>query len=219
MHVNPASPQALSFEDARHLVEEHAAKLRPRATEEVELLEGVNRVLAEPIHADRDFPPFPRAARDGYAIRAAELAQVPAQFDVTAEIRAGADREGIPALAPGQTVAIMTGAAAPLPADSATGERRVSVVTRSRLEDGGTEPKLTPNGEDHSDVSKARTCGHRESASGDSVARDQEQGEADGYDADAGLDLRRDHLVARHAQEESNGAARGGDDLAEQQDD
>ncbi len=118
MHVNPASPQALSFEDARHLVEEHAAKLRPRATEEVELLEGVNRVLAESIHADRDFPPFPRAARDGYAIRAAELAQVPAQFDVTGEIRAGADRESIPALAPGQTVAIMTGAAAPLPADA-----------------------------------------------------------------------------------------------------
>src|SRR5215467_3690996 len=118
MHANPASPQSLSFEDARHLVEEHAAKIRPRATEEVELLEGVNRVLAEPICADRDFPPFPRAARDGYAIRAAELAQVPAQFDVTAEIRAGADLESIPALAPGQTVAIMTGAAAPPSVDA-----------------------------------------------------------------------------------------------------
>src|SRR5215469_552339 len=102
MGANAACRGILSFEDARHLVEQHAAKLRPRASEQVELLEGVNRVLAEPIHADRDFPPFPRAARDGYAIRAAELAQVPAQFAVAGEIRAGADRESIPALAPGQ---------------------------------------------------------------------------------------------------------------------
>src|SRR5215471_17189688 len=112
MPANPVCRGTLSFEDARYLVEEHAAKLRPRASEQVELLEGVNRVLAEPIHADRDFPPFPRAARDGYAIRAAELAQVPTQFAVAGEIRAGADLDAIAALAPGQAVSIMTGAAA-----------------------------------------------------------------------------------------------------------
>jgi hypothetical protein len=39
----------LSFEDARHLVEEHAANLRPRGKELVEFLEGAGQVLAEPI--------------------------------------------------------------------------------------------------------------------------------------------------------------------------
>ena len=31
-------------------------------------------VLAEPVYADRDQPPFPRSTRDGFACRAADLA-------------------------------------------------------------------------------------------------------------------------------------------------
>src|ERR1700682_2091202 len=63
MADEPAS--GLSFEDARHLVEQHAATLRPRGKELVELLEGAGQVLAEAIVADRNFPPFARALRDG----------------------------------------------------------------------------------------------------------------------------------------------------------
>jgi molybdopterin molybdotransferase len=119
MPAKPVSSQIFSFEDARHLVEEHAARLRAHATEELELLESAGRVLAEPIYADRDFPPFPRAARDGYAVRAADLAQLPALLDIIGEIRAGADAENIPRqVATGQAVAIMTGAPVPPGADA-----------------------------------------------------------------------------------------------------
>src|SRR5579862_9146063 len=63
MAALPEPSLILSFEDARHLVEEHAAHLRPRGKELVELLEavGAGQILAEPIFADRNFPPFARA--------------------------------------------------------------------------------------------------------------------------------------------------------------
>lgn len=119
MSALPEQPHILSFEDARHVVEEQAAQLRPRGAETVDLLESVGRVLAEPIVADRDFPPFPRAARDGYAVRSSDLAQLPATLEVIAEIRAGAAPEDLPsAVAVGQAAAIMTGAPAPSGADA-----------------------------------------------------------------------------------------------------
>jgi len=114
----PEPPPILSFEDARHLVEAHAAPLRPRGKELVELLEAAGQVLAEPIFADRNFPPFSRAMRDGYAVRAADLSPLPATLEVTGEIKAGARTEDVPALQPGQAAAIMTGAAVPSGADA-----------------------------------------------------------------------------------------------------
>jgi molybdopterin molybdotransferase len=108
----------LSFEDARHLVEEHAVNLRPRGKELVELLEGAGQVLAEPIVADRNFPPFPRAMRDGYAVQASDLSQLPANLEVIGEIKAGARSDVIPALMSGQAAAIMTGAPAPAGSDA-----------------------------------------------------------------------------------------------------
>ncbi len=108
----------LSFEDARHLVDEYAANLRPRGKELVELLEGAGQVLAEPIVADRNFPPFARAMRDGYAVQASDLSQLPASLEVIGEIKAGAKAGDIPALKPGQAAAIMTGAPAPAGSDA-----------------------------------------------------------------------------------------------------
>ena len=108
----------LSFEDARHLVERHAAQLRPRGEQIVELLESVGRILAEPVAADRNIPAFPRAARDGYAVRAADLAELPVKLQVIGEIKAGAAPEQIPTVQPGQAAAIMTGASAPPGADA-----------------------------------------------------------------------------------------------------
>ena len=107
----------LSFEDARCAVETHAAAMQARGTEEVDLLKAVRRVLAEPLHADRDFPPFPRAARDGYAVRAADLASLPVSLQVIGEIKAGAAELPEP-LVSGQAAAIMTGAPCPSGSDS-----------------------------------------------------------------------------------------------------
>jgi len=103
----------LTFEQARHLVEQHAATLRPRGKELVELLDSPGQILAEPVLADRNFPPFPRATRDGYAVRAADLAQLPATLAVIAEIKAGATVDACLKVESGQAAAIMTGAPAP----------------------------------------------------------------------------------------------------------
>src|ERR1700730_19251909 len=55
----------LSFEDARRVVEEHAAEIQAACfkdahrqnTETLELLSAAGRVLAESVGADRDIPP------------------------------------------------------------------------------------------------------------------------------------------------------------------
>jgi len=76
-------------------------------------------VLAESIPADRDLPPFARATRDGYAVRSADLAKLPARLEVIGEIRAGADPAATAfELKPGQAVEIMTGAPVPPSADA-----------------------------------------------------------------------------------------------------
>jgi molybdopterin molybdotransferase len=107
------SATILTFEQARHLVEEHAATLRPRGKELLELLDSAGQILAEPVVADRNFPPFPRATRDGYAVRAADVAKLPAALQVIAEIKAGAVEDASLKIEPGQAAAIMTGAPAP----------------------------------------------------------------------------------------------------------
>lgn len=115
----PLESNVLSFEGARLVVEEHAAKIPPLPTESVELLAAAGRVLAEEVLADRDIPPFPRSTRDGYAVCSGDLAKPPATLDVIGEIKAGEKPEKISRkLEVGQTVSIMTGAPVPDGADS-----------------------------------------------------------------------------------------------------
>ena len=82
-------------------------------TEQVPSLEAAGRVLAEEIAADRDYPPFPRSARDGFAVRAAD---VPGELVVIGEVRAGEVFRG--SVSPGGAVEIMTGAPLPEGADA-----------------------------------------------------------------------------------------------------
>src|SRR5260370_20919174 len=64
-------------------------------------------------------PPFPRSTRDGFAVRAADLAKLPATLEIIGEIRAGEKPEEIPAsVERGQAVSIMTGAPVPPRADA-----------------------------------------------------------------------------------------------------
>jgi molybdopterin molybdotransferase len=109
----------LTFEDARRVVEEHASKLPAPQIETVDLLAADGRVLAESVLADRDLPPFPRSTRDGYAVRSADLARVPAILELIGEIKAGERLENIPKqVRAGQAVSIMTGAPVPAGADA-----------------------------------------------------------------------------------------------------
>jgi molybdopterin molybdotransferase len=113
------SARGLSFEEARHLVEQFAAGVSPEEVETVDLLAGLGRVLAEGILADRDFPPFARSTRDGYAVRAADVAEIPARLEVVGEVKAGDWPEpGVCSVGRGQAVGIMTGAPLPEGADA-----------------------------------------------------------------------------------------------------
>lgn len=100
------------------MVKEHASRMTQEATEAVDLLHASGRVLAEPIAADRDIPPFPRSTRDGYAVRAADLGTVPARLSVIGEIKAGPRSGQIPPLNRGEAFSIMTGAPVPQSADA-----------------------------------------------------------------------------------------------------
>src|ERR1039458_1014539 len=113
----PTQSLVLTFEDARRAVEDHASKLTPGNTEIQALLPAAGRVLAEPVTADRDIPPFPRSTRDGYAVCAADLATLPAKLKVIGEIKAGPSQVS-PALIRGQAYSIMTGAPVPQGADA-----------------------------------------------------------------------------------------------------
>jgi molybdopterin molybdotransferase len=114
-----SSARVVSFEDARHLVEQHSADVCPGEVETVDLLAGLGRVLAEGILADRDFPPFARATRDGYAVRSEDLTHVPARLEVVGEVKAGDWPEpGVCSVGRGQAVGIMTGAPLPAGADA-----------------------------------------------------------------------------------------------------
>src|SRR5580692_5645517 len=65
----------LSYTAARQKVIEIAQAQRHQpARETVDLPRACGRVLADSVVADRDYPPFDRSTRDGFAVLAADLA-------------------------------------------------------------------------------------------------------------------------------------------------
>lgn len=98
----------VSVEQARAII---LGEARPLASETVALDDALGRVLAEDVAADRDLPPFDRAAMDGYALRAADVARAPVALEVVGELRAG-DAKAL-VVGAGQAVRIMTGAVVP----------------------------------------------------------------------------------------------------------
>jgi molybdopterin molybdotransferase len=107
----------ISFEQALDTVKEKlaAANLTP-ATEEVRLEETCGRILAEDVAADRDYPPFNRAIRDGYAVRAADVSAPPLVLRLLGEAPAGGHFAG--AVGGRECVYITTGAPLPAGADA-----------------------------------------------------------------------------------------------------
>jgi len=106
----------LTFREARSLVIDQLTKLAPsRAPERVALGDAHGRVLSTAVLTDRDYPPFDRSTRDGYAVRAAE-ATPGARLACVGEIKAGDTPP--PLLASTTCLQIMTGAAVPVGADA-----------------------------------------------------------------------------------------------------
>ncbi len=125
----------LSFTDARRKVIEVVKGLsRDPVSESVALKAALGRILAERVIADRDYPPFDRATRDGYAVRSADLREPGASLALVGEIRAGQGFAG--KVRPGQCVQIMTGAAAPEGTDA------VVMIEHTRVEDSSGQTRI-----------------------------------------------------------------------------
>jgi molybdopterin molybdotransferase len=100
--------QLISVEEAQRIVLEHAKRLD---AERVPIERASGRVLAAPVSALVDLPPFASSAMDGYALRAADTASPPVRLPVVERIAAGS-----PAARPlsaGEAMAISTGGAVP----------------------------------------------------------------------------------------------------------
>lgn len=91
-----------------------ARLIQPLATQTIPLTEAAGRVLATPVLATRDQPPFPASAMDGYAVIASDLADG-AMLNVVDEVPAGDFRDIT--IRSGQAVRIFTGAPVPESAD------------------------------------------------------------------------------------------------------
>lgn len=172
----------LSFSEARQTVEQYAVTLSPTQPEMLSLLEAVGLVLAEDLLADRDFPPFPRSTRDGFAVRAADASVHPVRLRCVGEIKAGAAAEqSAIRVAAGETAEIMTGAPVPAGADAVVmveyAERNRGAVTVHRSVRAGEN--IVPAGSEarqgsimisrgtrvnHASVAIAAAVGHAEIA-------------------------------------------------------
>jgi molybdopterin molybdotransferase len=123
----------LSFEAARAKVIE-IIRARPcappPASETIEFASNparvLGRILAENIPADRNYPPFNRSTRDGFAVRAADAAEAGTKLKLIGESRAGVPFDGT--VESGTCVHIMTGAALP------RGANTIVMVEDARIE-------------------------------------------------------------------------------------
>lgn len=109
----------ISVDDARALLLSRASTAF--RVQQKELSEALGHVLAEDITAPLNWPPFSRAAMDGYAVRATHT---PGTFQVVGTLFAG-DVWPHP-LAPGEALRIMTGAPVPEGADTVLEQERVT---------------------------------------------------------------------------------------------
>lgn len=110
-------------------------------TEPVAAIDAAGRVLAEPVRATLNLPPFANSSMDGYAIRAADVrgvaAHAPATLAVIGDVPAGV----LPSIAvqSGTAVRIMTGAQMPDGADAVV---PVEATDDTRSPTGGPLPAI-----------------------------------------------------------------------------
>ncbi len=123
------------------------ALVTPLPTQTVPLRHACGRVLAEPVSADRDQPPFAASAMDGYALRGAEI-RTGARWKVVGESAAGHGFSGT--VAQGQAVRIFTGAPLPAGTDHVVIQENVTVQGQHiTLSDGPNDaPFVRPQGAD-----------------------------------------------------------------------
>ncbi len=92
------------------------AGVDPLPPEDVATAKAHRRVLAKPLTSKRTQPPADVSSMDGYAVRSADLRELPARLEIVGEAAAGAI--GATAVASGQAVRILTGGLLPPGADT-----------------------------------------------------------------------------------------------------
>ncbi len=112
-------------------VEEYLAELKALlhpepGVETLALAAASGRVLALPVASRVDIPVFDNSAMDGYAVRFADVAALPADLAVVGDVPAGSGED--PEAGPGECVRIMTGAPLPSFADTVVPLEDVTVV-------------------------------------------------------------------------------------------
>jgi molybdopterin molybdotransferase len=119
----------IPVEEALEIVLAHTPVL---PSEEVDLALAVGRILAEDVRSDVEMPPFDRAAMDGYAVRAEDVAAAPVTLRVVAQVRAGQTTER--AVATGEAIQIMTGAPVPTGATAVVPVEKTRALADARVE-------------------------------------------------------------------------------------
>ncbi len=130
------------FSEAFNIVMNHVFRC---GTEKVSFAESLNRVLAEDIKADRDMPPFDRAAVDGFACKRSDLGD---ELTVKGIIRAG--EKPLFKIEKGECCKIMTGAIVPEGADFVFMKEDSLELSLERIRYTGSTPKnnISFKGED-----------------------------------------------------------------------
>ena len=133
----------------------------PLPAEHVPLHDGHRRTLAADLVAPRDQPPFPASAMDGYAVRAEDVAAVPARLRVIGVSAAGHAFDA--PLAAGEAVRIFTGAPIPIGADAVViqedAQEESGVVT---VREGASAGRFVrPSGLDFAKGEALMRAGHR----------------------------------------------------------
>jgi molybdopterin molybdotransferase len=131
--MNAVAPPLLTIAQARERV---LNAIQPLATEVLPVVDALDRVLAEPVRAASDTPPFPCSAMDGYA-----LLPGPAERRLSV---VGESRAGTPATEPlreGQAIRISTGGAVPAGATAVIPQENVDagdgeILTRAPVREG-----------------------------------------------------------------------------------
>lgn len=127
----------ISVSEALALLYKHPIRLEK---ETIELKQALGRVLAEPIYADRDFPPYNRVAMDGIALNHSAFSTGQNRFLIEKTLAAGDHQYSLKGES--RCVEIMTGAVLPFGCDTVipyedvdieAGEVMVNVIPRSGM--------------------------------------------------------------------------------------
>lgn len=105
--------------------------IEPTAAERIDIADAHGRTLATTLAAKLTQPPFAASAMDGYAVRAADVASLPARLEVIGEAAAGHPFAG--SVGAGEAARIFTGA--PLP----DGSDAVVIQENTKAGDGWVE--------------------------------------------------------------------------------